>query len=706
MVVRLHGDRDHPRTAGFICPKGAQAHDLHHSPDRLHSPMKRRGARGSGDWEPISWDQALDEIADRLQQLAKAHGAETVAYTFGTIRGSDYSIGTRFMNLFGSPNSVGQDKICLGPITLGEFLTYGFGPSSPDLQPGVTRSLVLWGARPSQSARPAWHTMEKVLDAGAKCIVIDPARTEEAGRVDIWLRPRPGTDAALGLALLHEVIAARPDDSDFISRHTVGFEELKERAANYAADRVASITGCAAEDIRAAGKILCEDGPTAFVAGNGLCQTGVRTVQHGRILACLVALTGNLERKGGQALLGPPRDILANGDFMARDALDIAQRAKALGAEHFASIAHYDQIDETVARAWYGKRGIPHWLSTAHEPTLWQAILDGRPYPVKALIIQGHNPVGGSANTGEVREALLGDGLELLVAHDLFLNATSCLADYVLPAAHWLEKPHFSMGAASLAWSGDYVEAGTAVIPPQYEHRSDYDLFKGLGERCGQAEHWPERVEDFYDMMLAPAGMTFAELARNNGPLSGDAARKPASEAAAMPRGEVFGTLSGKIELRSDMLAAWGLDPLPDFRLSGIFARQDEFPLVLVTGGRKIEGFHQSSQQTPAFRRKNPDPVVTLHHDLAASAGIAEGQWIAIETPVGTVRQRAHIDDIYPSKVVHADRWWYPERAGPSSDPFGVAETNINMCTSNSLEDSDPIMGSWLMRGLPCRIVP
>ncbi|THF83363.1 MAG: hypothetical protein E8G75_07990, partial [Sulfitobacter sp. SK025] len=273
-VVRLQGDRDHPRTAGFICPKGAQANDLHHSPDRLHSPLKRRGARGGGDWEKISWDQALDEIADRLQRLAKEFGAETVAYSFGTIRGSDYSIGTRFMNLFGSPNSVGQDKICLGPTTLGEYLTYGFGPSSPDLKPGVTRSLLLWGTRPSQSARPGWHAMQKVLDAGAKCVVIDPARTDEVGKADIWLRPRPGTDAALGLALLNEVISAGLVDLDFVSRHAVGFEELSERVADYPAERVAKITGCAANDIRGAAQIICAEGPTAFVAGNGLCQSG------------------------------------------------------------------------------------------------------------------------------------------------------------------------------------------------------------------------------------------------------------------------------------------------------------------------------------------------------------------------------------------------------------------------------------------------
>jgi anaerobic selenocysteine-containing dehydrogenase len=547
--------------------------------------------------------------------------------------------------------------------------------------------------------------MEKSLTEGTALVVIDPARTEEAGRADLWLQLRSGTDAALGLGLLNEIIASGRYDADFVARETVGFEELKARAAQYPLERVAAITGIPADRIRAAAHMMSEAGPTIFGGGNGLCQTGVTAVQQGRILACLIAITGNLNRHGGHVLKGPPRDILANGDWMATDALSPEQRAKTLGATQFGSIGGYDRMDEAISLAWYGKRGVADWLSSAHEPTLWEAILRGRPYRVRALIIQAHNPVGGSANSGEARDALMSENLELLVAHDLFLNASSSLADYVLPAAHWLEKPYFSLGAACMAWSGDYVEASAAVISPEHEHRSDYDFFMALGRRCGQARHWPERAEDFYEQMLEPAGLTFETVATHFGPITGAAARHPNNSSHPPPPTCPYGTLSGKVELRSSLLEEWGQDSLPHFRWSGIFDDAGSFSLMLVTGGRQIEGFHQNAQQTAAFRNKNPHPFVTLHPDLARSLGIEAGQWVGIETPIGCVRQMVRIDDQYARDVVHADRWWYPERTLVSEDPFGVLETSINMCTSNAARDVDPIMGSWLMRGLPCRIV-
>lgn len=706
-VVRLQGDREHPRTGGFICPKGAQAPQLHYSPERVHHPLKRTGPRGSGQWEEISWDRALDEIALKLMDLAAAHGPESVAHSSGTNRGSDVGIGKRFMNLFGSPNMVAQDKICVGPTAMGEYLTYGFGPTYATAPvPGLTETLVLWGRRPTQSARPAWRVMEKAFAEGTKLIVIDPARTEEAARADLWLQARPGTDAALGMGLLNEIIGSGRYDADFVARETVGFDALRTRAADYPLDRVASITGVPEDQIRTAAHMMSGAGPTVFGGGNGLCQSGVMAVQQGRIMACLIAITGNLNRDGGHILKGPPRDILANADWMAPDSISEAQRAKALGADQFGSIGGYDRLDEAMSQAWYGKRGIPEWISSAHEPSLWRAILTGRPYPIKALIVQAHNPVGGSANSGEARDALLSDRLELLVAHDMFLNATTCLADFVLPGAHWMEKPYFSVGGGFMGWSGDYVEASPRLLEPAHDHRSDYDFFRDLGHRCGQEAWWPSRAEDFYDQMLAPAGLTFGGVAEHFGPLSGAAARHPDNAGPPPPSPRAYGTLSGKVELQSSLMEEWGEDSLPHFRWSGVFDNADDYPLILTTGGRQLEGFHQSAQQTLAFRRKNPHPFVTLHPELAARLGIEAEQWVTIETPVGSVRQMARIEDRFAPDVVHADRWWYPERGAAPADPFGVAETSINMCTSNADEDVDPIMGSWLMRGLPCRVRP
>jgi thiosulfate reductase/polysulfide reductase chain A len=703
-VTRLIGDRDHPRTAGFICPKGARAHEMHNAPDRIHQPMKRIGARGSGEWETISWDQAIEEIAAKLTTIARNFGPEAVAHGIGTLHGSDYGIGKRFMNLFGSPNTVGQDKICLGPTALGEFLTYGYGPTTyASAVPNITGCLVLWGKRPSHSGKPAWQDMEKALAAGTRLLVIDPERTSEAEQADLWLQVRPGTDAALGMGLLNAVIEGGHYDAEFVATETIGFAALVERAREYPLNKVSELTGVSAENIKIAAEMISAQTPTVFGGGNGLCQSGSTAVQQGRILACLIAITGNLGRSGGHPLLGPPRDILGNGDWTAPEAISKEQRAKVLGAGTYACIGPgYEQMDEAISRAWYGIHGIADWLNCAHEPTLWRAILEADPYPVKALILQYHNPVGGSANIANVEDALLSDNLELLVSHDMFLNATSRLADYLLPAAHWLEKPHFSLGVACLAIYGDYVEANQATIQPEYEHRSDYELWHDLGHKMQQGEHWPARAEDFYQTLLDPAGLNFDEVAALNGALAGADAQNPQRTT---PESEAkYGTPSGKVELSCSLMQSWGLDPLPYFQLPEIFQHATEYPLILTTGGRQIEGFHQNAQQVTAFRKKNPEPYVSIHPETAAEYGIENGQWIKIETPVGAVQQQAKISENLPAGVVHADRWWYPEGTGDESDPFGVRRTSINMCTSNAPGDMDPIMGSWLLRGLPCRL--
>ena len=704
-VTRLTGDREHPRTAGFICPKGARAHDMHNAADRIREPMKRVGRRGGGEWETISWDQAVEEIATQIEKIRARFGPEAVAHGFGTLRGSDYGVGARFMNLFGSPNTVAQDKICLGPTAMGEFLSYGCAPTTHGpLVPGTTASLVIWGRRPSHSAKPAWRDMQKALRAGTRLLVIDPERTAEAEQADLWLQIRPGTDAALGMGLLNAVIEGGYYDAEFVAAETCGFDALRARAREYSLENVAAITDVSVANIEAAARMIDAQTPTVFAGGNGLCQSGSTAVQQGRILACLIAITGNLGRAGGHLLLGPPRDILGNGEWMAIDAISPAQRHKRLGAQNYACIGRgYEQMDEAISKAWYGKRGVADWLSYAHEPTLWQAILNADPYPVKALILQYHNPVGGSANIANVEEALLSENLDLLVSHDLFLNATSRLADYLLPAAHWLEKPHFSLGVASIAAFGDYVEANHAAIEPEYEHRSDYALWRDLGHRLGQGEHWPQRVEDFYQRLLDPADLRFDDVAAVNGPLMGVAAQNPARTTPVSTT--KYGTPSGKVELSSSLLESWGLDPLPYFKWPEIFQHTDDYPLVLTTGGRQIEGFHQSAQQVDAFRENNPEPFVSMHPETAAEQGIEQAQWISIETPVGSVQQQAKINDRLPVGVVHADRWWYPEGTGDPSDPFGVRRTSINMCTSNAPGDMDPVMGSWLLRGLPCRVL-
>jgi anaerobic selenocysteine-containing dehydrogenase len=704
-VTRLTGDRDHPSSRGFICPKGSGAHLLHYDPARLHRPLKRVGPRGSGQWQEIGWDQALDEIADSIRRLAAAHGPEAVAYSFGTLHAADWGVGERFMNLFGSPNSIGQDKVCYGPNTYAEVLTYGWGPAmyaAPVV--GTTGCEVLWGFRPSASMPLLWGAITAARKAGTKLIVIDPQRTHEAEKADLFLQNRPGSDAALAMGLINVIVAEGLYDADFVGNETIGFEDLARRAEEYPPERVAEITWVPADQLVAAARMLTTNSPAIIHGSNGLCQTGTGAVQAGRALACLIAITGNLGVPGGHGLAGPPRDIVANGDAMLCDALSAQQRAKRLGADAYPSIGSgYGDVSEATSHAWHGDRHALSWCSTGHEPTLWRAITTEQPYPVKALILQCHNAVGSGANAHAAADALLSENLDLLVVQDLFLNKTSSLADYVLPAAHWLEKPFYSAAYGYAGWAGDYVEAKPAPLPA--EHPSDYDLWRDLGRRLGQAEHWPDTAEEFWDSLLQPAGLSYDEVCLHLGPIMGEGAQSTPPRRA--PGDRRYGTPSGKVELRSSLLEKWGLDPLPGWEQPALFdGAGDEFPLVLTTGGRHLRGFHQNAQQLAIYRDKYPDPVVSMHPDTAAHAGIVAGDWVEIATPVGAVRQKARITDILQPGVVHADRWWYPERAGDQEDPFGFWATNINVCTDDAAGSCDAVMGSWLLRALPCQVTP
>jgi anaerobic selenocysteine-containing dehydrogenase len=705
-VSGIRGDKDHPFSAGFICTKGQHALALHEHADRVHVPLKRAGVRGAGRWRELGWDEALDEIADRIRELSGRHGPETLALGFGTFHGADFGIGQRLLNLFGSPNAAGQDKICYGPGALGEALTYGFGPtffSQPI--PGRTRCMVVWGLRPSASTPLLWRQITRAQRAGAKLVVVDPERVRETNAADLWLPVRPGTDAALALSIIHCLVESGRYDAAFVAAHTSGFDDLRARAAQYPPAVAAHLTGLAVAQIEQVAQLLWEHRPAIVHAGNGICQSGRAAVQTGRALACLVAITGNLRVEGGHMLGGPPYSLVANGDACAAGALPAAQAAKRLGAERFPLLGSgFAALDEAMAPACHGRTGTLQWLTTAHEPSLWRAILGRRPYPVTALILQHHNPAGASANAGLAAAALASPNLELFIAHDLFLTASSHLADYVLPAAHWLEKPFFSMGLGSIGFAGDYVEAKPAPLPPGYAHRSDYDFCRDLGRRLGQVADWPDTAEQFWADCLAPAGLDFATVAATVGPLMGPPARGPERPRAGTPR--PWGTPSGRIELRSGLMAAWGQDPLPAFEPPPLVRDAGgDYPLVLTTGGRRIEGLHQEAQLMPAFRRRYPEPQVSLHPDTAVRAGIADGSWVWVETPVGRVRQRARLTTDLPPDVVHADRWWYPERGGGGDDPFGWRGTNINVCTDDAAENCDPVLGTWLLRGLPCRVV-
>ena len=291
-VVKVTGDPDHPVTRGAICERARLMPDHLYHPDRLNYPLKRIGEKGGGQWQQLSWDQALDEVAEKLAALRDQYGAETLAFTHGTSRTYHWDC-RRFFNLFGSPNLCGANNICMCPSYATEYATYGGMVWSEVMG---AQCVVVWGVGPSQSDPIGLYAqIVRAKKQGAKLIVIDPRRTKEAEMADLWLQIRPGTDAALMLCWIRLIIEENLYDHEFVTNWTVGFKELKKTVTPYTPEKVSEITMIPPDLIVTAARMYASIKPAVIPFGYGLDKQGVNATQCARGRAILRAITGNLE---------------------------------------------------------------------------------------------------------------------------------------------------------------------------------------------------------------------------------------------------------------------------------------------------------------------------------------------------------------------------------------------------------------------------
>lgn len=700
--ISIRGDQDHPSTKGFICQRGQAAIDYFSHPGRVNRPKKRIGNRGEDRWIELGWDEALDDIAERLRLIVDRDGPESVAYTAGTFHGPDEQIGNRFLNYLGSPNSTGAWPICAGPMIEAEALTYGWGNSHPEVVVGTTQLMLLWGKHPAASNPPAWGRMKAAQQAGAKLMVIDPRQTQEAEAADLWLRPRPATDAALALGFLHVIIAEGRFDRDFVDRWTVGFEALAERVQSYPPHQVAQWTGIPADDIVQGARLYAAHRPASLNPSLPIGM-GRNALNWTRAMACLIAICGNLDVPGGNSLAGPSSDFITMKDICDYDVLAPKQRAKRLGADRFRLLHEgYEQISSAMKSVWYGKPYALHQHAgaSAHIPTLWRSILTQQPYPTRALFVQHNNVLGCYPNSRFIYDALKSPNLELLVVHEQFMTPTAQLADYVLPAAGWLEKPFLSPRSPF---------ATEAAVPALAERKSDYQLWSDLAARMALSGKWPSSLEGLYDLMLEPLGHRFADVVNQPSPWRKGGSKPYHRHEGEHPDGNGamgFGTPSGKVELRSSILADLGYDPLPDFEepYPDSLGQQADYPFLLSTGATRIEMTHQDHRQMPTLRQRHPEPIVEIPPEIARALAIETNDWVWIETLKGRIRQRAKIVSGMHPEVVSAERWWYPERPGAAPELYGIWESNVNAYTEDDPDLCDQAYGTWPFRLGRCRL--
>lgn len=672
-LVKVEGDRASPLNHGRLCPIGTSTVDLVNHPKRLQFPMRRRSTRGSGEWQRISWNEALDDISSRLLSIREKFGPEAIALGTGTGRHHIRWV-SRFGHALGTPNWCEPGFAqCFHPRVNTSILTFGDFPVcdyTGETPPGC---MLFWGHNPTLSG-PDGETRFNVHEALAhkpRIIVVDPRQTELAKKANIWLQVRPGADDALALSMLNVLIEERLYDAPFVGRWTHGFEALAEHVKDFTPAWAEPITWVNSEAIRAAARLFAQTRPAMLEWGCAIEHTP-KCIQTVRAVSMLPALTGNIDVPGGWVF-----GMHGIGRFPSLiERLSPEANAKRLGADRFRLL---------------GGEGAD--LPAAHIPTLLQAMREGKPYPVKAFLIFGNNTLVTYANSLQVRESLM--KLDFIVCADLFMTPTAELADIVLPAAAWPELDQLA-GLPTIAANVVLAQQKAVQIG---ECKSDEEIFVELARRM-KLEACTEPVKDVLNSQLKAGGIdiTFDEL-KEHGFVKVPFKYRKFEESG-------FKTPTGKIELYATRLEQLGYDPLPSYREppeSPIATPEiaKDYPLVLTTGGRISHFFNSEHRQIENLRKAHRYAQAEIHPDTAKRLGIVNGDWIWIETRRGRMRQKAKLTTGIDPRVIHAEHgWWYPEEKGPD---YGVWTSNVNLLTDNQ-PPYDPAMGTYQLRGLLCRV--
>ena len=678
-VVHVAPNPAHPASRGAFCVKGIRGlPELTYGAGRILAPLRRTGARGEGGWREVSWDEALDEMADRLAAVRARDGPLAIA---GATSGAFFSRSAVFALLLrslGSPNWMINQDLCGGCRGVSDMVTGLAMTGGEDVSHAST--LLLVGANPNAANPIQWQRIKQAKARGARMIVLDPLRTSAADLADLWLRPRPGTDAAIGLAMLHVLVRDGRYDRDFVARWCHGFDALAQRVSGWTPERASAVSGVPAGEIEQAARLYA-DGPSCFVSGHGI-DAVTNGVQTFRAFHCLVAVSGNLDRVGGNRRAKRPPGFRTPLDLVHDPAfrLPLEIERQTIGAERFP--------------LWAGPDG---WQTACHNPGVIDAILTGRPYPVRALYVSGVNIAVTYPDTPRTIEALR--SLDFLAVATHRMTPTAAWADLVLPKTTALEEEEVTLHAG-----GPCISYTAPVSARQGLARPDIEIAASLLDRMRArgavtAELLPWRTQrELNAFLIGDSGIDLGALAERG--FAAFTCRYGDFEH------QVFKTPSGKVELYSERLAALGLDPLPEWAPPAASQRPDpDFPLTLQTGLRE-RTYHHSRFRDQAWARKmSPDPQLRMHPETAGRLGVGDGDWVLVETRghAGRCRLRAKVTAATAADtVVTGMGWWRPEGAAPE---YGALEININAAMSYA-GPYDPMSGSADTRGLRCRVSP
>ena len=751
-LVKTEPDRSHPN-GHTLCPKGLAAPQLVYNSQRLRYPIKRTRPKGDPNpgWVEISWEEALQEAADKILKLKAEFGPEAIGFyrpaKAGSPSGEYEPWVVRLASALGTPNTLATTHICQWHRDRGSAYTYGTGIPVPDLD--QTKCLLIWGFNPYRTWNSFYAKIKEARQRGITLIVIDPRRTEMAGQADYWLQVRPGTDGALALSIINVMISEKLFDQAFVRdwtnasflldasdgtmlRDTDGcfllwdensaklikydsktmtysgdfrsegkvvpalevptnltvngrtcqtvWQAFSKIVAKYTPEKGAEITTVPAELIRQTARTITNSKPFSYFTYNGLEQH-TNAMQTNRAITTMYSLTGSLQQPGGNVSL-PPLPI---NDVQGRELLANEQKSKRLGL-----------AERPLGSASTG-------MVRAHD--FYEAVLNQRPYPVKALLSFGGNLMLANADIELGRKAV--SQLDFYMQTELFLTPMAELADIVLPASTVFESWYVRDGfSAPSPKARNHLQYRPAVIKPLYDTKPDVQIVFELAQKLGLGDlFWDGDLEAAFNYYLEPSGITVEELKKHPTGLS-----VPQQIKFAQYRETGFKTPTKKVEIYSMAFAQHGYPTLPDYEEPALSPKvnQDmarEYPLILTNGKLRCY-LHGQQRAIPDLRKSAPYPLVEMSRETAHFCDVEDDEWVYLETPMGRVKLKVHITDEVAAGVVTTQHGWWqscPELELQGCDPFGLEGAHINRVVSSKY--TDRISGSISHKANLCRIV-
>ncbi len=683
-LVRIEGMKESPLNKGRLCPKAFASMQWVNSPQRLRHPLKRTGEKGEGQFTRITWDEALDIIANKLKEQKEKYGPESLAILSPQRRTySDFLY--RFLIAHGSPN-YGHSGICAIPRIFSFAYTTGapmLGMGSADYE--NTDLIVLWGANPVYSGGPM-GSLKRIIDArdrGARLLVIKPEMQPDAAMADIWVPIKPGTDGALALAMLNVIINEHLYDAEFVSRWCYGFDKLVPHIQKYTPEWAEPITGLPASQIKAIARLYGTAKSACIHSGNAFDQT-VDSNNAVRAIAILIAISGNLDRPGG--------NIVPTGSTMPL-----------LNSVHLRERYTQEWVDKLVGPEIAGCfQPFIEGTSSAYFRCI-NSVLTGEPYPVRTIIAPGTQPTVITRGSKSVVEAL--KKLEFFVVIDVMQNASMPWADVVIPVATMYECDHpFEVVTTSM---GNWVMARNKVIEPLGDYKSDYEFWIDLGVRMGYGDDfWHGSIEKCMDYQLESLGMTMEELRTH--PTGIIYEMKPMvyekyEQIFATPSPRLSGAPylpQGKVAIYNTVFEENGFNPLPEWveppeSPTGTPELLAKYPLVFFDTHTSTVYNHGWLRNVPYLREIQPDPWIHIHPETAKARGIEDGDWVVVESPHGWIQSKAiYFPGIRPDTVMGLHGWWQGcDELGLPGYPLLDGGANVNVLYSTEPEKAfDPLV--------------